>query len=153
VPETIMLARLSLFLCVLAASTPAAAADVWECTFSGVTADPSVSNLGTVKIEGQTLLWSTPGLPRAVGPHHIGVSKYRILENNTLGIVAVEAYAENWGPNFGLILRGDIFVLNKADGGMREGDVAFDGVREMRHGQCHPKQDTKPNDPGRSGAN
>jgi len=144
-----MLARLGSFICALAATTPAAAAaDMWDCTFSGETADPSVPNLGTAKIEGQTLLWSTPGLPRATGPHHIGVSKYRILENNNLGTVAVAAYAENLGAEFGLLVRGDIFVLNKADGAMREGTVATGGVHEIRQGQCHPNQDTKPNELG-----
>ena len=127
-----MIVRLGQFLCCVAlTSAPVFGAETWDCTFSPHTRE-GVAVRGTLEIRDDAVYWVI------TEPRSITSSSFQILENNDVGVVAIDSHSEN-SKSFGARIGAAVFTLNRANGDMLVGSVSTDGVRDIMRGQCRKK--------------
>ena len=125
-------ARLGQVLCgvALVSSAPAYAAEVWDCTYTSMPYGHSISGRIEIQIDGKALYWKV-----SVGDvlEHVGAgsSRYEVLENNDVAIVAAKSVVVNFPSPLGLIGAG-IVTINKANGELHYGSVFAPPVDDQR---------------------
>jgi hypothetical protein len=134
--------KLALAIVPVLVSLPAAAADIWECSYNSDGGKPLVSHL---QVLNDTLLVSVKAPPIAVpdGPpvdiNSLFSGTHRILTNDQTGLVAVLSIV--WKNPQGQVYVGtETIVLNKETGASRMAWVSADEADVRRtpvYGRCH----------------
>jgi hypothetical protein len=136
-----MLARLTIIAAVSFFFTmPVWAADSWECAFVVFDGPPGITSHATVKLDGGMFDWIIAPLDVSIPPTHIvpPAMRYRILENNNVGIVAVSSRARI-DKTFGALITAETIALDKTNGRLHVGVVGTNGVHDNLSGTCRPK--------------
>lgn len=121
-------------------STPALAADAWDCTFLAFDGPPGITSHVTIQIDGDKLDWILDPYDIPIPKMHIvpGVLRYRVIENNNVGIVAVFSQARI-DKDAGPVISSETIVINKANGALHAGVAGTNGVHDNLSGTCRPK--------------
>ena len=113
-------------------------AEKWECTNHLIDGPSGSSSQATVEVDGSELRWTDPGYHSLYGDIGDVVSKFSVLENNDLGLIAVLPQARK-DNDVGTVISAVVLVLNKRTGAVREGTVSIDGSSDVLTGIFHRK--------------
>ena len=130
------------FLCGLvfcAASSPdAKAAQISHCEYEFLSkTDKGLSGEAKVEISGDVLKLFVKSVPYRLGEvvtSHIE-SRYKIIKQNKVGIVAVQSHADH-DKDVGPLVGAKILTIRLSDGALREGTVEVGGVYDLLKGHC-----------------
>jgi hypothetical protein len=124
-------------------SSPAYAAEVWECSITTVpdTLHKSATS-GSVKflIDGKTLNMQIQSpILRSDDPTldiltKQGAFRYQVLDDNDVGIVA--ANSRSLLGTLGPLIGASIIVISKSNGDLHIGSVVQDGAHDLQVGHC-----------------
>lgn len=129
----------------LAMSTHAAAASKWDCSYvlvsvSGV--PEMVTPRGHVRfqIDGDEFKRvPDPWIgPKPLVPIPADTFRYKLLENNDVGIVAARSQSRA-NPDVGPLIGATVVTINKTSGELREGSVMANGEHDLLTGHCVSK--------------
>ena len=122
-----------------AASSPdAKAAQIYHCEYEFLSkTDKGLSGEAKVEISGDVLKLFVKTFPHRLG----GVvtshteSRYKIIKQNKVGIVAVQPHAYH-DKDVGPLAGAKILTIRLSDGALREGTVEVGGVYDLLKGHC-----------------
>jgi hypothetical protein len=121
-------------------STPALAADSWNCTFLAFDGPPGITSHVTIQVDGDKLDWLLASYDIPNPKIHIVPSAlhYRVMENNGVGIVAVSSQART-DKEVGSVINSETIAIDKTTGVLRAGVVGTNGVHDNLSGACRQK--------------
>lgn len=121
-------------------STCALASDAWDCTFTAFDGPPGITSHVTIQIDGDKLDWMLDPFDIPIARMHIvpQALHYRIVENNSIGIVAVSSQARI-DKDVGPVINSETIAIDKANGALHAGVVGTKGLHDNLSGTCRAK--------------
>jgi hypothetical protein len=127
---------------VSASNASASANEIWNCVFDPHIGVSGFTTTSTIQIHGDELSWRPYGGTLPNGQPLGNAFSYRVLEDNDLGIVAVNSKAFKT-PNFGTVIGIEVILVDKATGVLRVGHLGTSGANfsgdNVWEGKCKLK--------------
>ena len=125
---------------IFVATTPTLASETWDCRFTAFDGPPSIKSHVTIKINGSALNWLLDPFNIPIPKIHISprAIRYRILQNNDVGVVAINTQARI-DKDIGPIVSSETVAIDKTTGALHAGVVGTRGLHDNLSGHCHVK--------------